>query len=535
MIKALHIGNFKAFSATQTVPIRPITLIFGANSAGKSSIIHSLALVHDASENGDLDIEQTDIGGESIDLGGFVNYVHRRDTSRQVEWAVDIDAEKYLAQDNDISTIRLSFLIGKRQTGGYGITRFAILADEQPVVTMSHREGEHLRIDQIELQHTFFAGALSDEPTIFSRIRSEIGRASAQLDLTLLRGDVEQFFPGISADRSGMDADQLATDLQELTNIKEDGHIPKSLTQFFGPMLAELAALPLDRLTDHARKQLQRLHYLGPLRSYPPRRFALSSQQDNNWYAGGGHTWDILREDAAVRAAVNEWLQSPQRLSTPYQLVTHDLLSLRELDAPLRIALGNLRAAADHSIHAMHDELPLIEDTDTAAEYVLQQLAGADMERHTEIALRDRRTNALLSHRDVGIGISQIMPVLVHAMSLREQLIAIEQPEIHIHPRLQAELGDVFINSALGEQRNRFLLETHSEHLILRILRRIRQTAEGGLPTDVAAIQPEDVAVLYVEPGERGAEVIEIPVTPDGDFARRWPNGFFADRIEEMM
>lgn len=81
-LKAFSIANFKAFGASQRIPLRPITLIYGANSSGKSSAIHALALAHHAVETGDLDVQRTVIGGESIDLGGFRQYVHLgRDSS----------------------------------------------------------------------------------------------------------------------------------------------------------------------------------------------------------------------------------------------------------------------------------------------------------------------------------------------------------------------------------------------------------------------------------------------------------------------
>ena len=140
-----------------------------------------------------------------------------------------------------------------------------------------------------------------------------------------------------------------------------------------------------------------------------------------------------------------------------------------------------------------------------------------------------------MSHRDVGIGVSQVLPVLVSAYASTGKLIAIEQPEIHLHPALQAELGDVFLESALGESGNRFLIETHSEHLILRILRRIRETSEGDLRPDATPVRPEDVAVLYVQPRPEGAEIIELPITPDGEFDRRWPDGFFSERAKELF
>jgi predicted ATPase len=110
-----------------------------------------------------------------------------------------------------------------------------------------------------------------------------------------------------------------------------------------------------------------------------------------------------------------------------------------------------------------------------------------------------------------------------------------EQPEIHLHPALQAELGDVFIASALGEQKNTFILETHSEHLILRILRRIRETNEGKKPLDGIPIHPQDVCVLYVSPIRSGSIVTELPITVDGGFATRWPEVFFPERAKELF
>ena len=96
-------------------------------------------------------------------------------------------------------------------------------------------------------------------------------------------------------------------------------------------------------------------------------------------------------------------------------------------------------------------------------------------------------------------------------------------------------MGDVFIESALGKNKNTFLIETHSEHLILRLLRRIRETTESELAEGDNPLRPEDVAVIYAKPTEKGTELIELRITEDGDFADKWPDGFFAERAKELF
>ena len=67
MISSISIENFKAFGNKQTLPVKPITLIFGPNSSGKSSIIHSLLFAQNALKTGNLDVFRTSGGGDSVD------------------------------------------------------------------------------------------------------------------------------------------------------------------------------------------------------------------------------------------------------------------------------------------------------------------------------------------------------------------------------------------------------------------------------------------------------------------------------------
>jgi predicted ATPase len=108
----------------------------------------------------------------------------------------------------------------------------------------------------------------------------------------------------------------------------------------------------------------------------------------------------------------------------------------------------------------------------------------------------------------------------------------IEQPELHIHPALQVALGDLFIEQSASRQ---FIIETHSEHLILRILRRIRETTANELPPGAPRFDPTRLSVLYVEPSEDGTKVRRLHVDDTGEFTDRWPAGFFEERAEELF
>ena len=147
---------------------------------------------------------------------------------------------------------------------------------------------------------------------------------------------------------------------------------------------------------------------------------------------------------------------------------------------------------------------------------------------------RYENTSIDASLRDVGFGISQVLPIVVQSGLSEKKTLLIEQPEIHLHPAHQAELGDLFIRSA-KEQGNTLLLETHSEHLLLRIMRRMRETSTGELPEGALAVRPEDVMVLFVESDGSQSIVREMPLNERGELVKAWPGGFFEEGLREIL
>ena len=104
--------------------------------------------------------------------------------------------------------------------------------------------------------------------------------------------------------------------------------------------------------------------------------------------------------------------------------------------------------------------------------------------------------------------------MVVAALSRKTGLVAIEQPELHIHPAFQVALGDFFIEQVNERPDLTFILEPHSEHLMLRFLPRIRETGEQEAPPD-RTLSPTELSIYFIEQREAGISCFPIRVDED--------------------
>jgi len=152
-----------------------------------------------------------------------------------------------------------------------------------------------------------------------------------------------------------------------------------------------------------------------------------------------------------------------------------------------------------------------------------------------QLVFEDLRNNTFVMPKDMGAGISQFLPLLLSCIANKNTKLFIEQPELHLHPSMQGDLADEMIKSC-KTNNNMIFAETHSEHILLRIMKRMRETSEGTLKDNELHLTPEDVAILYIDADEkRGTYITELELSEDGNLLDPWPGGFFEEGFEERF
>ena len=127
--------------------------------------------------------------------------------------------------------------------------------------------------------------------------------------------------------------------------------------------------------------------------------------------------------------------------------------------------------------------------------------------------------------KDSGSGLFNILPLITQSyLSKEPSFIVLEEPEVTLHPKLQIALAD-FINKMVEERENTYLIETHSEHLILNLLQLIK---EGKLPHNW-------LNVYVTTKNNEGSHLHKMDINEKGEFTNPWPGGFFEDRENLLM
>ncbi|MCX8086371.1 MAG: DUF3696 domain-containing protein [Rhodocyclaceae bacterium] len=443
MLTSLQIENFKAWRDTGQVRLAPLTVIFGTNSSGKSSLGHLLLALKQTVQLSDRK-RALHLGDENslIDLGTFADCIH----GHGLENPLTFELRWRLPQS---LTVRDALSKGKIYKG-----------------------------DELELSSSLRADKAGQPVTESIAYKLRQG-GNVVLHVGHARGD----------GKPSLDCEPLR--LVYAPGRKWPLEAPEKFYRFADRTLARFQNA--DFLADFAlqtERMLEQVYYLGPLRT-PPRRV----------YQWSGDT--------------------PPHVGAEGEYAIAALLAAAETGRELNRGHKRHRQRFDAFIAGWLADLGII--------HSFEVRPVADGRKEYEVLVRTHKNSAVVKLTDVGMGVSQVLPTLVQAFySPPGSVVWMEQPEIHLHPMAQANLADAFISAVQSYENGiprgtQLIVETHSEHFLTRLQRRV---AEGVIGAD-------DVAVYFVRHGDEQAEMEPLRLNMFGEI-ENWPENFFGDEMGDI-
>lgn len=455
MITKLRIQNFKGWQDTGELPFAPITVLFGGNSSGKSSIGQFLMMLKQTTESNDRSAG-LQLGGAQrsiVDMGTWEDMVYGHKAASTLSFDLQWKLPQPIVindpiKDRDISGDALSLAAQIRQFEGEGNNASFIRCKE-------FRYGLRNSTDEV------LAARFSPSTTETDKYKITV----TGLDLVRNKGRGWRFprpqrFYGFP---------------QEVNAYHQN-------------------AQGLEDLSLAVETLFQRVSYLGPLRAHPRRQYIWSGDSPPD-VGNEGENW------------LSAYLSSANRAISP------GMGKNRALNAqPFWEIIGRWMK----NIGLIHD-------------FEAKPVAKGAREYRVRVKVNPRAE--WVSVPDVGFGVSQFMPVLVQCFyAPTNSIVVIEQPELHLHPAVQQNLADLFIEVIQsredGGKRNiQLIIESHSEHFLGRLQRRIAEEK----------ICPDDVAAYFLSQDKAGKhEAKPLEVDSYGNI-RNWPPNFFGDSFGDVV
>jgi predicted ATPase len=443
MLTNLRIRNFKSWRDTGPIRLAPLTVFFGANSAGKTSLLQFLLMLKQTSESSDRG-RVLHFGDDYslVDLGTFQDLIFEHDIKHKLDFELSWTLPKALEFTNHLK--RHDYEVKSLTFGA----RIGSEGDKQQIETLSYSLSQ------------------KDKPPVIVGLDAGTGSKSKEYKLV----------------STGYDLTRTQGRAWPLPAPVRFYGFPDEVSAYFqnAGFTSDLA-LALER-------QLKRVLYLGPLRDVPKRSYTWAGDVPEHVGRDGDGAV------AALLAAANRKISGGyKQKARPFQEVIAKWLK----------------------------DLGLLDS------FITRKIA--QNRKDYEVRVRTKRSAKDVDLTDVGFGISQVLPVVVQSFYVApHSTVIIEQPELHLHPKVQSELADLFIAAACARENGasrsvQFLVESHSEHFLQRLQRRI---AEGE-------VKPEHVALYFCEPGAHGSELRELQVNLYGDI-ENWPAEFFGDPTTDL-
>ncbi|AKF25470.1 hypothetical protein YH65_08850 [Sulfurovum lithotrophicum] len=484
MINEISIENFKSFKKLDDLRIKPITIFCGTNSCGKSTLLQSILSIKQTIES-QANNQAFLSNGKYVHLGSFENLVYekKKDNIVKFKFIYNLDTFHNLNLQT-VSGIPFRYLIKEiventKDEVLFEKTKIIISLSFKSIASKKNKVIRPIRVlnYSIHFETPLKTAGLFNESNILRQHITFRWIKGNRYSITWknISAHFSKDTQTISGNTKANCAFNNLIPKIQLTSTTDSNNI-SNLHFFFYRYKELLQAL----FTTYS--------YIGPLREEASRRYVYEDEvteiglkgensaylyiteyenQIKNHYFYNNDQSDFEKKDLTVGKAVDEWL---------------NIMGIEGFGSDVK----------DEMIH-------------------LNLNANKFDETKINIA-------------DVGFGISQIFPIVLEGLRMsKQQTLLLEQPEIHLHPKLQMQMADYFISLALSQKN--VIVETHSEHIINRLVRRIVEDENNRIQ--------DFIAIYFLQPGENGAKIQEIDIDPIQGVVN-WPKDFFDQTASEQ-
>lgn len=585
--------NFKAFGDWVKIPIKPITVIFGKNSAGKSSIMHAFLWLREISENGFLDIRTTAKSGDFVDLGGLQNYVHtnQKGAAKTVAYKVELldsrGSRPYLNTELKMlfyrfyeklpSWIDLTNNLDQEKIEQAQITLNQTKAEDKLCKFLGSQNKIEF-IVEFELQGDGGTEEVESgeiQPTITIKVNDNafcILKPKLQVKETdeedVRIEDIKYEFK-FSDDFSAAILSEVSRIMEIIYPNDHFGH----KNSFHSPIALRLLLKDIERdsvWTDWNEN-------FSGLKIYPSRRFsgskytdiddkkdkALFSEETSPIKRFNENVFPILR--LLMEEVYLAWIKKI------LELKKHSLGSLLEKlnylpavrEYPERVLSENniftsygKEIYGNKSYRSLFRSTKLIKDLNLACRSLGAKFEFKVVKRYVQLlgrslVIKNSFNQKEISFRDIGFGWSQVFPVLVEILSKDSPLILVEQPELHLHPSAQSQLMLIIIDQILESQmrqektrpfslfqilepNQKIILEAHSEQMVIKMLSCFKKYSIREKKHEIS-LGPHSCSILYVNSDGASSSIKEIIPDENGNIGNQWPGGFFESAMFDLV
>ncbi len=504
MVERVSLRNFKGFKELPSLDVKPITILCGANSCGKSSILQSLLLLKQTFES-QTPSQTLLLNGRLVRLGTFKDIVYQKKINNHMVFDFCFKVPR------DTTDLRGSR--GRRPLPLQFLLRDFLSEDRNP----EHRKAPALQSTRNVADFIFHykVSLKGMRESANNQYLRPVIVETLEFGLDLVTKD-QQTIPQASVSLHRKEGDLYSVNWKnvqpryartlgrENRDFRSEADSITARVEFsnLSPQLIfsepnwedgqRRVPVEVSYLFRTLHNIMQRIlgvfTYVGPLREEPARRYIYSDEVIEVGIKGENAPYIFLTE-------------RDRPIGTHY-FYDRDTQTFERKDLDLGAAVQDWLSLMN--INKLQPE--------RIQEIVYLNLnAGVSEKTRVSVA-------------DVGFGVSQVFPILLEGLRMpKGGNLLLEQPEIHLHPKLQMQMADYFIALALSNKR--VIVETHSDHIVNRLVRRIVEDDTGHLKNLVG--------VYFISQGENGSMCEEV-VIDDTRGIVNWPVDFFDQTASEQ-